>query len=62
MGDRRCAYRVSKGKYEGNDQLGKHTRMRNGMIKLKWICGKKDLRKWIGLTWLTIRRGGGVFL
>jgi hypothetical protein len=32
------------------------------MIKLKWIFDKKDLRKWAGLTLLTIRRVGGVFV
>jgi len=32
------------------------------MIKLKCIFEEKDLRKWSGLTWLKIRRGGGFFL
>ena len=59
MGDRRCAYRASIGKFEGNNQLGKP--MRNGMMKWKWIFKKKDVRKWTRLTWITIRTGDGVF-
>jgi len=59
VGDIRYAYRASIGKYEGKCQLGKPRR--NGMIKLKCIFKKKNVRKWTRLTGFMIRACGRIF-
>jgi hypothetical protein len=54
MGDRKGAYRVLVGKYEGKRPFGRR-------IILKSIFKKEDDRAWTGLTWLRIGTGGELF-
>jgi hypothetical protein len=52
-------YKVLVGKPEGKRPLGRPRR--NGRIILKLNFKKQDARTWIGLIWLIMRAGGGLF-
>jgi hypothetical protein len=57
MGDRRGVFKVLVGKPEGKSYLGDPGV--DGMIILRWIFRKWEVRVWTESSWFRIGTGGG---
>ena len=60
MGEKRGSYRVLVGNLRERDHL--EDSGVDGMIILKWIFRKWNVRAWTGSNWLRIGKDGGHFL